>query len=334
MTSLQHLQFACIRAIVNTRLYVGRSSWWSPATQPDLIKSYGGRTDLYSSRVFMPREAVGQAKVLFPLVICVHGGGFIVNNPSIDDPLARQLADNSRCIVVSIDYRKAPQAKFPRAYEDVVEQSLAAMDDPDLPLDRKQVVFCGSSAGGNLILAAAQHPHLRGRLAGVMALYPLCDGAPSYKSKMAQRPDPSVPDFLESSYTGVFGLYLDESQDFSLTDVRLSPTNFISRDHLPSNMLLIGCEHDLLCHEAEEMAKRLAGADYANRVGTEAGWRGKGVQWHMVKDQPHAFEHFPAKAADKEMARKAAWDATWSMMCHWIKDVFATNGTNSDSAVP
>jgi len=108
MLSLQYLQYACIRAIVNTSLYVRRSPWMSPATQPDRIKMYAYRPDLFPSRIFTPRTHAGQQ---LPLVVCVHGGGFIFNNPAVDDPLACHLADISNCIVVSIDYRKSPQKK-------------------------------------------------------------------------------------------------------------------------------------------------------------------------------------------------------------------------------
>lgn len=167
--------FACLRAYINTRCYVLRSSWLSPDTQPTSTKSYG-RTDLFASRVFIPKSAstTGQAQRL-PLVICVHGGGFILNNPSFDDPLARRLADIVNCVVVSIDYRKAPQSKFPAAYNDIVEQSLAVINDKDLPIGSTKVVLCDSSAGGNLVLAAAQHPEIRSRLVDVLGLYPLCE---------------------------------------------------------------------------------------------------------------------------------------------------------------
>jgi acetyl esterase/lipase len=324
MFSLQHLQYACIRAIINTSLYVRRSPWMSPATQPDRIKMYAYRPDLFPSRIFTPRTHAGQQ---LPLVVCVHGGGFILNNPAVDDPLARHLADTSNCIVVSIDYRKSPQNKFPMAYDDVVELSLAVMDDPDLPLDRSRVVLCGSSAGGNLVLAAAQHPRLRHRLTGVVALYPLCDLVPSAEEKMATRPDPSIPDFLGDSYSSVGSLYMDESKNIPLTDIRLSPTYFASRDHLPLNVFLVGCEHDMLCHEAETMSNRIAAMTNAAKVETRAGWQAGGVRWHKVEGQTHAFEHFPAKSADKEKVRIAARDATYSMLSEWLANVFSSSSS-------
>ncbi len=127
MPALEDLKWTCIRTFANTALYVRSSSWFSPATQPDCFKTYECRPHLYACRVFTPRGHDGQRPL--PLVIRAHGGGFIVNAPAADDPIARHLADNANCIVVSIDYSKAPQNKFPAAYEDVVAQSLAVIDD-------------------------------------------------------------------------------------------------------------------------------------------------------------------------------------------------------------
>ncbi|EME38845.1 hypothetical protein DOTSEDRAFT_180769 [Dothistroma septosporum NZE10] len=320
--ALQGFQFICLRAFVNTRSLILRSSWLSPTTQPDYTKVYEGRADLFASRIFVPKSISEDSQQhRYPLVICVHGGGFIVNNPSFDDPLARYLADTVRCIAVSIDYRKAPQNKFPAAYNDIVKQSLAVINDTDLPIDLQMVVLLGSSAGGNLILAAAQHPEVRPNLTGVLALYPLCDLVPTFADKMASRPDPSVPDFLGSNYQNVAKLYLDQDEHPSFTDTRLSPTHFVDRKDLPDNVLLIGTEHDLICREAEVMAEKLANG--SQQTGTEFGWRTESVQWHQVKGQPHAFDHFPAKTAEEEQERLAAKDSTYKLMCEWLKSTFA-----------
>ena len=137
-TTVDYIKYALLRTFINTRLSIIRSTWYSPTTQPDSTKVYPCRPNLFPCRIFQPRL---QAPVLdkndrrsLPLVIRVHGGGFILNNPSIDDPLSRHLADNAECMVVSIDYGKAPQTKLPEAREDVVEQCLAILSDQELNL--------------------------------------------------------------------------------------------------------------------------------------------------------------------------------------------------------
>jgi acetyl esterase/lipase len=75
MWDFEHLKYAGIRTIVNTSLYVRRSSWLSPTTQPNQVKTYPCRPNLYACRIFTPPEHDGQSKL--PLVIRAHGGGFV-----------------------------------------------------------------------------------------------------------------------------------------------------------------------------------------------------------------------------------------------------------------
>lgn len=73
-----------------------------------------------------------------------------------DHVLARRLPDQANCIVASIDYGKVSHNKFPAAYEDIITQTLAVIDNPELSINTSKVILCGSSAGGNLLLGAAQ----------------------------------------------------------------------------------------------------------------------------------------------------------------------------------
>ncbi|SMR48331.1 unnamed protein product [Zymoseptoria tritici ST99CH_1A5] len=259
MSAFECIQFACIRTIVNASLAIRR----------DFIQAESSYLGGH----------VAEEDTIFPLVVCAHNGVFLLNNPSLDDPLTRHLADASRSVVVSIDYRKAPQNKFP---------------------------------GGNLVLAAAQNPQIRDRLTGIIAVYPICDLVPSFGEKMASRSDPSVPDFLGSTCPGISDLYLGQNANVELTDVRLSPTHFKSRSHLPQNALMVACEHDLLRQEAEGMAERLATLEGSSKVAAKNGWRAGCIEWYLVEGQPHAFEIFPAKTPEKEAARKAAETALYS----------------------
>ncbi|KAK5175810.1 uncharacterized protein LTR77_000950 [Saxophila tyrrhenica] len=325
MWDVQHMKWASIRAIANTSLYIRRSSWFSPATQPDREKTHECRPNLYACRIFLPREHDGQQRL--PLVIRVHGGGFVVNAPPADDPLARYLADNANCIVVSIDYGKAPHNKLSAAYEDVIALSLAVMEDPELPVDRSKVVLSGNSAGGNLVLATAQDPRLRSKVMGVAAIYPLVDLVPEGHAKMATRPDASVPDFLGSdTYSGLFPLIFDPVEKPSLTDPTVSPIYFKDRESLPPQVLMIGAQHDMFCYEDESMAEKLAAAGNGAKVETKAGWKAPGVQWHKIMGQPHAFEVFAAKEPEMEKARLAAVDELYSVISGWLEEVCNEGG--------
>jgi acetyl esterase/lipase len=173
------------------------------------------------------------------------------------------------------------------------------------------------------VFAAAQDQRLRSKLLGVAAIYPLVDLVPDGEAKMATRPDPSVPDFIGNNYSNITRLYLDAVEKPSLTDARLSPTYFATRDSLPSHLLLVGSEHDMLCHEAEAMAIKIAVLTDGVKINTESGWRAPGVQWHKILGQPHAFDAIPAKAPDIEMARVAAMDEMYSVTSEWLTSVFS-----------
>lgn len=320
MWSLDELQWLCIRTAVNTSLYIRRSPYLSPETQPNYTKLYPCRPHLYATRIFLPASHDGQSPL--PLVIRAHGGGFVVNNPSMDDPLARRLADNAFCCVVSIDYGKAPQSKFPTGYEDIVAQALAIIDDDALPIDRDRVFLSGTSAGGNLMLAAAQDKRLRGKVGAVSAIYPLVDVTENGAMKMATRPDPTVPDFIgAATYDGIEKLYLSASQRPDKKDVRLSPTFFATRESLPSHVLLVGAEHDMFCREAEVMAEKVAASDAREKVKIEAGWRAEHVWWHLIKGQPHAFDAFPVKDEERERDRVERVAEMYGLLCDWVTEI-------------
>jgi acetyl esterase/lipase len=320
MQTLSHLKWASIRAIANTALYIRTSPYFSPTTQPNFTKTYPCRPHLYACRVFLPK-ATCQGKKPLPLVIRAHGGGFIVNAPSADDILARRLADLAHCVVVSIDYSKSPQSKFPVAHEDVIAQILEIIADAELAIDATKVVLCGSSAGGNLILCAAQDARLRSKIAGVVAIYPVVEFGVGSAEKMGTRPDAAAPDFIGKSWDTIRQLYVDDGQGVSMEDVRLSPTFFGTRGSLPGEVLLIGAEHDMFCRELEVMADKLA--DNKAKVSKEGGWKAPGVQYYKVYGQPHAFEGFAVKDAEAEKKRVAATDAMINTISEWLMDTFS-----------
>jgi acetyl esterase/lipase len=256
------------------------------------------------------------------LLTAIPRSAQIVNNPAADDEIARHLADNAHCIVVSIDYSKSPQNKFPTAYEDAIAQILAIIADEALSVDQNRVILCGSSAGGNLLFAVAQDSRLRSKVLGIAAIYPVVDLVEDGYAKMARRPDAAVPDFIGSeTYAGLSRLYLDAEQMLSLDDPRVSPAFFTKRESLPFQILIIGAEHDMFCHEDEVMANKLAGMSRGEKVETDCGWKATGVQWYKVMGQPHAFDGFAAKPPIAETDRVVAVDAMYAAISEWLVEV-------------
>lgn len=314
---LKNFKYVLLQNLVRAIVTIKRSNYYSPLTQPDVIRKT--QPHLFASRTFKPKNHAAKSSQQ-SLVIMVHGGGFIMNLPAADDVLARFIADECHCVVTSIDYRKAPLHPFPAGYEDIVDGILALLEESekDATIDTSKVILLGSSAGGNLVLGAAQDPQLRGKIHGIVAVYPVADLVMSKDAKLASRPDPSMPDFVGEGYTDVLDIYAGSRDTKVLQDVRLSPTFFKSRDHLPKSILVTGAEHDMFCEEARVLAEKLAGESESRNRQSRDAWLVDDVQWHMVKGQRHAFDRFPQKEPEIEAKRVEAKDKMYNEIAQWI----------------
>lgn len=179
------------------------------------------------------------------LVIHLHGGGFVFNDVEVHDAAARRLANRSGMSVLSVDYRRPPEHRFPAAPDDVSTAVAWAARHHDGP-----TYIHGDSAGANLALVAAlRHP---GRFAAVVLIYPFLDptaGFDSYRSD-AHGFDPREAAWYWEQYAA--------SCD-DLTDPDLAPLLSDRLATLPPT-LVVTAEHDPLCDEGEHLAALLADA--------------------------------------------------------------------------
>ena len=104
----------------------------------------------------IPVRLVAPSHGLLPVLVYFHGGGFTIGNIETHDALCRQLAHLAHCAVLSVDYRLAPESKFPTALNDAwdVVQWVAAQG-ADKQLDAKHIAVGGDSAGGTLAAVCA-----------------------------------------------------------------------------------------------------------------------------------------------------------------------------------
>jgi len=105
-------------------------------------------------RVYWPREA--KSGELFPVLLWLHGGGFVIGNLDTHDSVCRMLAVQGDCMVISVDYRLAPEFRFPAAVDDshAVLRWLA-LHGSEIGVDAKRIAVGGDSAGGNLAAVLA-----------------------------------------------------------------------------------------------------------------------------------------------------------------------------------
>jgi len=91
-----------------------------------------------------------------PCVMYFHGGGWVIGNLDSHDTLCRHIAEHSDCVVISVDYRLAPEHKYPDAIDDCyLATSYAAQHATELEIDGSRLVVAGDSAGGNLAAAVS-----------------------------------------------------------------------------------------------------------------------------------------------------------------------------------
>jgi acetyl esterase len=113
-----------------------------------------------------------------PALVYYHGGGWVVGSLDGVDRTCRALANASGCVLVSVDYRLAPEHKFPAATEDA-DAALRYVADraSELGLDPKRIAVGGDSSGGNLAAVVAQISRDRGdpQVAFQLLIYPVTD---------------------------------------------------------------------------------------------------------------------------------------------------------------
>lgn len=113
-----------------------------------------------------------------PGLLWIHGGGYVLGTPEMDDAICQRFVTGSDCIVVSVDYRLAPEHPFPAGVEDCYAALLWLSDNSEgLGIDTSRLAVAGASAGGGLAAAVAliardrQGPPLIFQ----MPLYPMID---------------------------------------------------------------------------------------------------------------------------------------------------------------
>jgi acetyl esterase len=139
------------------------------STDHTLTGADGGEFDV---RVLVPQRPVGS------LVVYYHGGGWVIGNIDEYDNLGRQLATLLGAAVVLVNYRKAPEHRYPAAVEDSwAALQWAAAQMTEIAGGQVPLVVMGDSAGGNLSAIMAQRARREGgpELARQVLIYPVTD---------------------------------------------------------------------------------------------------------------------------------------------------------------
>jgi acetyl esterase len=230
-------------------------------------------------RVYRPRTTE-----LLPALVWFHGGGWVVGSLDSHDPVCRAIAWRAPCVVISVDYRLAPEAPFPAAVDDAwAATQWVAAEALSLGVDASKLAVGGDSAGGNLAAVVA----LRAREAGLalalqVLVYPVIDfdfGTQSYaEHATGLNLSRAKMEWYWKQYLGdADGTHPDASPARASDHAGLAPA------------LVQTAEHDPLVSEGEAYAARLAEA-------------GVPVAFTRYDGMIHGFLRMPALVAEADHA--------------------------------
>lgn len=143
-----------------------------------------GADPMQKARIYMPAGLSKTGKA--PLVIYYHGGGWVIADLKTYDATPRLLAKELHAVVVSVEYRHAPEHKFPAQHDDAnMAYDWAVKTAAGWGGDPMKLVIVGESAGGNLAINVAIHARDAGMVApeAIVAVYPIASSDQSLPSK-------------------------------------------------------------------------------------------------------------------------------------------------------
>jgi len=230
----------------------------------------------------------------FPLMMFFHGSGFVLCSLDTHDGMCRNLAAGIGCVVVSVDYRLAPEHKFPKGLDDCLAATCwAAANAHELGIDTARIMVAGDSAGGNMAAVTALRVRDEGgpALCGQMLLYPVTD----YHT-------PGTPSYAENA--DGYGLTRDTMEWFwahyladkvEAENPHASPLRAKDLSGLPPAYVM-SAEFDPLRDEAELYGKRLREAGVATEITRRPGMNHGFLFWVGI-----------VAGADSAMAEACTW---------------------------
>jgi acetyl esterase len=220
-----------------------------PIGKVENLKATGPHGDI-QLRVYTPVAAGADA---LPVLIYFHGGGFVIGDLDTHDGLCRQFANEGGFRVIAVDYRLAPENKFPAALDDAfaavqwIEAHAA-----ELGVDANRIAVGGDSAGGALAAEVTQLAKAKGgpKIAFQLLMFPVTQIGKETSSLR----EFAVGYFLDkATLDWFFNHYIPEGTD--KTDTRVSPLNADLKGSPPAYVMLGG--YDPLHDEGLAYAKKL-----------------------------------------------------------------------------
>ena len=209
-------------------------------------------------RIYTPK-----GKGPFPLIVFFHGSGFVICSLDTHDTMCRHLCAGSEAVVVSVDYRLAPEHKFPAAPDDCLAATRwAGAHAAELNADPARIAVAGDSAGGNLAAVIALRVRDEGgpALCAQLLIYPVTDADTNNASYRANAEGYGL---TREGMIWFWNHYLGNQADAA--NPHVSPLRAESLSGLPPAFVQTA-EYDPLRDEGELYASRLIAAGVPTRL--------------------------------------------------------------------
>jgi acetyl esterase len=234
-------------------------------------------------RLYVPSDKQLARGGTLPVVVFFHGGGWTLGSPSYYDSVTRQLARQIPALVLSVDYRLAPENPFPAAVHDAdAVVQWVRHNAEEIGGDPARIVLAGDSSGGNLATVAARHARTSEGPPVLMQVlfYPSTNISSFDANSFREYGEDHL--LTEKSVESFRAFYLPERSDWTSPDA--SPLLAEDLGGMPSS-LIIGAGCDPLRDEGEAYARKLSE-------------RGVTVTYHLEPHLIHAFLNFYNLYAD------------------------------------
>jgi len=206
-------------------------------------------------RLYWP-EGASEGQSL-PVMLYYHGGGFVLGNLEIHDHTCRQFCRGANIVVANVDYRLAPEHKFPTGIEDAYQALEWVQENADqIGVDPGKIILSGDSAGGNFTIALSLMARDRRgpAIAAQIPIYPSCELGDASRYASREKFGKGEYYLMDSDIDWLLGQYFKNAADAA--DFRASPIRVDDlRDLPPAFVLTAG--YDPLVDEGEEYARRL-----------------------------------------------------------------------------
>jgi acetyl esterase/lipase len=268
----------------------------SPPVREELVP---GRAGAPPVKVYLVDGGAGAG--IRPAILHIHGGGYILGSPRSDLPNLQRIAAAQGCLIVSVDYRLAPETRFPGSLEDNYAALLWLRDQSArLGVDPARIVVMGESAGGGHAAALALAARDRGevRLAGQVLVFAMLDD----RTGSVRRPPPQegvfiwTPELNRLGWSALLGVPAGSAS----VPKGAVPARAASLAGLPPTFIGVGAL-DLFVDEDIDYARRLIDA-------------GVPTDLLVVPGAYHAFEFLVPSAAVSRRFSQAIDDALARML--------------------